>query len=79
MAQKQNKQAKDKAAQKTNYIAQAKNFLDEVTEESKKIVWPSQETMVQSFLTVLGAIILLTAFMGAADFIWGWVFGLLMA
>jgi len=82
MAQsKQNKQPKGKDQEKkkaTNYIVQARNFLNEVVEESKKIVWPSRETMVQSSLTVLGAITILTAFMGFADLFWGWVFNFIM-
>jgi len=65
---------KQQGKEKVNYVAAAKNFLSEVSEESRKVVWPNRESLTQSSLTVLGTLVLLTAIMGVFDLIWGWIF-----
>ncbi|HOX28644.1 MAG TPA: preprotein translocase subunit SecE [bacterium] len=56
--------------EKINYLLSAKSFFNEVIEESKKIAWPSRETLVQSTLVVLAVIVILSLFMAVADVIW---------
>lgn len=68
------KEKKTKEKESVNYAAAAKNFIYEVVEESKKVAWPTRETLVQSSLTVLGAILILTVFMAVADQMWNFIF-----
>lgn len=72
---KQKQKSKEKETK--NYLVLAKSFLEEVAAEAKKIVWPSRESLIQSSLTVLGAMVILTMFMAIADFIWTEVISLI--
>lgn len=67
---KQQQQQKGKEKENRNYLLLARTFLEEVWEEARKVVWPSRENLIQSSLTVLGAMVILTVFMAVADFIW---------
>ncbi len=53
--------------EKVNYALAVRNFFSEVVEESKKVVWPTTETMVQSTSLVVAVILILSVFMGLAD------------
>jgi preprotein translocase subunit SecE len=54
--------------EKVNYVLVIRTFFNEVYVESKKIAWPSTETMVQSTSLVVLVIVILSAFMLLADF-----------
>ena len=55
------------AKEKANALLATRNFFSEVYAESKKIVWPTRETLIQSTLVVLVVIVALSIFMAIAD------------
>jgi len=62
------------ASEKINYVVAAKGFFNEVYEESKKVVWPNKETMIQSTMVVLVVIVVLAVFMAFSDYLLNLVF-----
>ena len=62
---------------KTKFVGNMKDFFVAVSEEMKKIVWPSREVLIQSTVTVTIIVLVLTVYMGVFDFIMRKIFDLL--
>ncbi len=50
-----------------NVLAKIRDFFGSVFLESKKIVWPSREQLIQSTMVVLVVLLVLATFMAIAD------------
>ena len=66
VAQRRQAPAAPKADERTG----ARQFLREVRQELKKVAWPTRETTIKYSIVVLVNVIVLTALIGALD----WVF-----
>lgn len=66
-----------KAKEKVNPFGAMRNFLQEVGQEQKKIVWPTREVLTQSTMIVVFIIVVLTIYLGIVDMICRKVFDLI--
>lgn len=48
-------------------------FLSEVRAELKKVTWPSRQDTLRYTLMVIGISLAVALFLGAMDFLFGWV------
>jgi len=49
-------------------LQKAKNFVFEVRAEMQKVTWPTREELVGSTMVVLMTMLILSTFIGVADF-----------
>jgi preprotein translocase subunit SecE len=52
-------------------IEKIKLFLNDIRIESKKVTWPARKELMASTLIVILTVLIITAFIALADFIFG--------
>ncbi|MEW6200680.1 MAG: preprotein translocase subunit SecE [bacterium] len=67
-----------KTERRIDYFGAIRNFLQEVGQEQKKVVWPTREILMQSTFVVIFIIIVLTVYLAIIDVLSRKVFGYLM-
>jgi len=59
------------------WVDQVREFVKDVRIESTKISWPTRQELRDSTLVVIGAVIIVTVFVGVVDRILTWGMGFL--
>jgi preprotein translocase subunit SecE len=55
-----------------NFLSRISKFLKEVRAELKKVTWPSRNDTIKYTLIVIGASLVVAAFLGGLDFLFTW-------
>jgi preprotein translocase subunit SecE len=63
------------SVKKDNFIAR---YLKETRAELKKVTWPTRQEALNLTLIVVGFTIFMAALLGIIDYIFAWVFGLII-
>jgi preprotein translocase subunit SecE len=63
------------SVKKDNFIVR---YLKETRAELKKVTWPTRQEALNLTLIVVGFTILMAALLGITDYIFAWVFGLII-
>ncbi len=63
----------EKAQEETKPKFNAKEFLEEVQLEYKKITWPSKDQVTQEFIAVLLLVVLISGIVFGLDMVFGFV------
>ncbi len=70
-SQKGNKSAKDRARQQQQTAsarrAGVRGFTKEVVQEMRKVLWPTRQQVINSFIVVVIVVIIMTAFVFGLD------------
>ena len=53
-------------------------FFGEVVGELKRVTWPTRQETMRLTLMVIAVSAVIGAFLGAADLVYGWVFGFIL-
>ena len=53
-------------------------FFGEVIGELKRVTWPTRQEAMRLTLMVIAVSAVIGAFLGAADIVYGWVFGFIL-
>tara|TARA_B100001013_G_C24264435_1_gene306255 strand:+ start:37 stop:249 length:213 start_codon:yes stop_codon:yes gene_type:complete len=53
-------------------------FFGEVVGELKRVTWPTRQEAMRLTLMVIAVSAVIGAFLGAADIVYGWVFGFIL-
>ncbi len=59
-------------------IKKTQNFVSEVRAEMHKVTWPTREELMGSTLVVLMTMLILSTFIGIADFVFSHVLSLVL-
>ena len=59
-------------------LEKIKNFFSEVRAEMQKVTWPTREELISSTGVVLVTMLLLSTFIGIADFVLSYVLAVIM-
>jgi preprotein translocase subunit SecE len=54
-------------------------YLREVWAELKRVDWPSRPALIASTIVVVAVLVLLSLYLGAWDFLFGWLFQQVLA
>ena len=58
---------------KENFITKAKNFLNEVKSEMKRVTWPTTKEVVGTTIVVIITVIFFSVYLYLCDIIFAWI------